>query len=192
MSFKLVPSIWMEPSQQSVNLKRVCRMVDFPAPVLPTTPTFIPACATKLSPFNDGSMCSRYFMETPLNSTRPLLGHWFFESANTLSSLGFLSSSSDSSYVYWTIFCEDIIKWCTSVMNRTEMEKMTKTSRVICMDIMSNLFSISPLNAMAKADVAIAMYPQTKSIRMPIHRLMEPWQKVLFAELSKARRNYCL
>eukprot|EP00350_Pseudokeronopsis_sp_OXSARD2_P008658 CAMPEP_0170562656 /NCGR_PEP_ID=MMETSP0211-20121228/61721_1 /TAXON_ID=311385 /ORGANISM="Pseudokeronopsis sp., Strain OXSARD2" /LENGTH=92 /DNA_ID=CAMNT_0010879807 /DNA_START=512 /DNA_END=790 /DNA_ORIENTATION=+ len=71
-SFVFTPSISMLPSSSMfVNLKRACNMEDFPAPVLPTTPTFIPASTLKFTPFKEGGKWSLYFMITFLNSMFP-------------------------------------------------------------------------------------------------------------------------
>lgn len=57
----------ISPSHISVNYKRVLRMVDFPEPVLPTTPTFSPSLITNCKPFNTLSNSFLYLTDTFLN-----------------------------------------------------------------------------------------------------------------------------
>ena len=69
------PSITMEPPTISTIRLRLRQMVDLPAPVLPTTPTFSPGRALKVSWSRTTSVVGLYFKTTSLNSTSPLCGH---------------------------------------------------------------------------------------------------------------------
>ena len=48
-SFISIPSIYIEPDSSSIIRDKVKARVDFPAPVLPTTPTLVPGSTNKLS-----------------------------------------------------------------------------------------------------------------------------------------------
>ena len=72
MNFMLIPSIWMDPSQMSESLNRAYKIEDFPAPVLPTIPTFIPLCTSKVKSFSTSGKPSLYLIETSLKLTIPL------------------------------------------------------------------------------------------------------------------------
>jgi len=65
------------PSLLSDRRKRTYNIEDFPAPVRPTTPTFIPAYALKLKFLIDGSIDSLYFIVTSSKITSPKLGQAF-------------------------------------------------------------------------------------------------------------------
>ncbi len=56
----LIPSINISPSIASNNLSKVIVIVDFPAPVLPTTPIFYIEFIKKEILFNAGGSPSRY------------------------------------------------------------------------------------------------------------------------------------
>lgn len=92
-----VLSMVILPLQLSDSLNSVARIVDLPAPVLPTTPTFMPAYALKLRPTRDGSMVSLYFISTSLNSIWPPSGHCLLSLPTNSLSFFFTRSSSDSS-----------------------------------------------------------------------------------------------
>lgn len=64
-----MPSISMLPSKSSTMRLKLIQIVDFPAPVLPTTPTFIPAFTKKDKLRSTGSVVGLYFNVTFLNST---------------------------------------------------------------------------------------------------------------------------
>jgi hypothetical protein len=55
-----IPSIRIDPSIASSNLKRVIVIVDLPAPVLPTTPIFSKGFILKVILFRAGGSPSRY------------------------------------------------------------------------------------------------------------------------------------
>ncbi|KAH3687467.1 hypothetical protein WICPIJ_001577 [Wickerhamomyces pijperi] len=59
----LMLSISMWPSTGSIILKMAKASDDFPAPVLPTIPTFSPALMSKLMSFKTKSKFSRYLVE---------------------------------------------------------------------------------------------------------------------------------
>lgn len=69
-----IPDILMKESGSSsisIILNSAYNIVDFPAPVLPTQPTFIP-CATYIdNPFKTKPEKSLYLIITFLNSTVP-------------------------------------------------------------------------------------------------------------------------
>jgi len=69
------PSISIEPLSSSSRRDTVCDIVDLPAPVLPTIPTFMPCETTNDTPFNTSSVLARYLSDTDLNSILPVLGH---------------------------------------------------------------------------------------------------------------------
>ena len=77
-SFIFWPSIIISPSDNSHSLKRAYKIEDFPAPVLPTIPTFIFGCIVKLRFLILGSKVSLYFIDAFLNSINPLLGQSIF------------------------------------------------------------------------------------------------------------------
>ena len=91
------PSMMISPSKQGVNLNSVCRMDDFPLPVLPTIPIFCLGNAVKATLSIDGSISSRYFIETFLNSIFP--SDMNYLSLHTLS-YSFSKSSSEIIFVY--------------------------------------------------------------------------------------------
>ena len=55
-----IPSMKIDPSIASINLKRVMVIVDLPAPVLPTTPIFSKGFILKETFFKAGGSPSRY------------------------------------------------------------------------------------------------------------------------------------
>jgi len=69
-----MPSISIEPSNSSTILLKLIQTVDLPAPVLPTTPTFVPGSTTNVKCFRTAGVFGLYFSVTFLNSTSPLLG----------------------------------------------------------------------------------------------------------------------
>ena len=77
ISFMFCPSISTEPSLISHRRKRICKIELFPAPVLPTIPTFMPGCIVKLKFSIDGGRFSRYLIVTSLNSIPPRIGQSF-------------------------------------------------------------------------------------------------------------------
>ena len=52
-------------------------IVDLPAPVLPTIPTFIPGSTVKLKSLRTISVFGLYLNDALQNSTCPLYGHFF-------------------------------------------------------------------------------------------------------------------
>ena len=69
-----IPSISIDPSKASTILGIVRLIVDFPAPVLPTSPTFYPASTLKESPLRTSGRFFRYFNLISLNSISPFKG----------------------------------------------------------------------------------------------------------------------
>ena len=69
-----IPSILIEPLQSSIIRERASEIVDLPAPVLPTTPTFVPGITMKESSFSTISVFGLYFSYTLSKSIRPLFG----------------------------------------------------------------------------------------------------------------------
>ena len=67
-------SIEIDPYETSSILVRASARVDFPDPVLPTTPIFSPPATLKLIPFKTRSRLGRYFTSTVLNMIVPSLG----------------------------------------------------------------------------------------------------------------------
>ena len=65
------PSISIDPDSNSTILLRLKQIVDFPAPVRPTTPTFVPGLTLKLKSFKTTSVVGLYLRKTFLNSTLP-------------------------------------------------------------------------------------------------------------------------
>jgi hypothetical protein len=65
------PSISILPSVNSTILDRARHRVDFPAPVLPTTPTLCPGSTVKDSLCSTSSVVGLYLRVTSLNSTLP-------------------------------------------------------------------------------------------------------------------------
>ena len=66
----------MLPPNASVILKSTYRIVDLPAPVLPTIPTLKPASILHYKFLRDGSNPSLYLIETSSNVTSPFNGHF--------------------------------------------------------------------------------------------------------------------
>lgn len=56
----LMPSIMIQPPTGSIILKRVCMRVDFPLPVLPTIPFFIPPANVHEMPLKTSGICAAY------------------------------------------------------------------------------------------------------------------------------------
>lgn len=75
-SFEMsMPSISIEPDSSSTILENAMKMVDFPAPVRPTTPTFSPGAILRVKPFSTLSVFGLYLKKISLNSTSPFKGH---------------------------------------------------------------------------------------------------------------------
>ena len=66
----------MSPPNISTILLRLIDIVDLPAPVLPTIPTFMPGSTLKLKSFSTVSVLGLYFKDTFLNSISPLYGQF--------------------------------------------------------------------------------------------------------------------
>lgn len=71
------PSNRMSPESRSHNLNKHERRVDFPAPVLPTMPTFSPLLMFAVKSFKESGKSLRYLMFTELKVRSPVLGHPF-------------------------------------------------------------------------------------------------------------------
>jgi hypothetical protein len=69
-----VPSIRISPDSNSQRRKRVYKIDDFPAPVLPTIPTFIFGWITIERSLTLGSRVFLYLIVTFLNSIFPMSG----------------------------------------------------------------------------------------------------------------------
>ncbi|KAH3670506.1 hypothetical protein OGAPHI_001021 [Ogataea philodendri] len=69
------PSMVMLPSSRSTNLKKLVIMVDFPAPVRPTTPIFSPAFTWKETSSITLGRSGAYLIEMFLTSITPSEGH---------------------------------------------------------------------------------------------------------------------
>ena len=69
-----MPSISIYPANASTILGIARLIVDLPAPVLPTSPTFLPASILNERPFSTSGRCFRYLSRTSLNSTSPFIG----------------------------------------------------------------------------------------------------------------------
>jgi hypothetical protein len=65
------PSRYYDPGSVSYIRNKHCMREDFPAPVLPTTPTFSPYYILKETDFKAKGMSGRYLMERFLNYTVP-------------------------------------------------------------------------------------------------------------------------
>ena len=81
ISLMFSPSISIEPPQISTILVKARLRVDFPAPVLPTIPTFSPAPILTESPLSTSSVFGLYLSLTSLIKISPLCGHclsWTF------------------------------------------------------------------------------------------------------------------
>lgn len=59
ISLILTPSMVILPSFSSESLNKACKIVLLPAPVRPTTPTFMPGCTVKLKFFIAGGRFGR-------------------------------------------------------------------------------------------------------------------------------------
>ncbi|KAH3666043.1 hypothetical protein OGAPHI_004232 [Ogataea philodendri] len=68
------PSMVMLPLSRSTNLKKLVMIVDFPAPVRPTTPTFSPELTWKETPSMTLGRSGAYLIEMFLTSISPLDG----------------------------------------------------------------------------------------------------------------------
>lgn len=121
-------SIRILPSWSSQSLNSACKIEDLPAPVLPTIPTFIPACTLNLSYLMLGSSDSLYLMEAPSNSISPLTGQ--FCSIYFLSP-GFSMTSSLSISVYSINLWVDVIKLSIIPNILMAIEKTATTSVMI-------------------------------------------------------------
>ena len=65
------PSIQIDPFSNSTILLMAKLIVLFPAPVLPTIPTFYPPSTLKLKDFKTNSVLGLYLSSTSLNSIWP-------------------------------------------------------------------------------------------------------------------------
>ena len=119
-SFIFCPSISIWPSLNSTILKRAYRIELFPAPVLPTIPTFIPGSTSKLKFFRDGSKSSLYLIVILEKVIFPVCGH--FCAINFLS-LNFSISSSILSLVYSRALLVQTRVLLQSVISLIEIEK---------------------------------------------------------------------
>jgi len=81
----LIPSISILPEQSSTILDIERHMVDFPAPVRPTTPTLVPGSTTKLRFLSTSSVVGRYLKEALKNSIWPTDGHFLPSSLTSAS-----------------------------------------------------------------------------------------------------------
>jgi hypothetical protein len=82
-------SIEIFPVSASSILNKHKAKLLFPAPVLPTTPTFSPALTSNVIFFKDGSSSGRYFAENSTNFMFPFSGQF---------SLGLLVSTIQSAF----------------------------------------------------------------------------------------------
>jgi len=76
MDFESILSIKIAPFSISTILLIAKLMVLFPAPVLPTMPTFYPPSILKFRPLRTKSVFGRYLSSTSLNSIDPTLPHF--------------------------------------------------------------------------------------------------------------------
>lgn len=158
------PSISTEPSQGSTSLKRICKMELLPAPVRPTIPTFIPACISKLRFLTDGSSVGLYFIEMLLNLMAPFSGQPAFAASISLT-----SSSSWSNSVYFTIRCEEVIKFQSSASILIDTEKWTTTSVRFWRVKVRSVARMIPLKDRAKQVAENDTISTAMSKRMFIH-----------------------
>ena len=68
------------PEQISTMRDKAYEIVDFPAPVLPTTPILDPGSIYSVNPLRTSSVVGRYLNSTPSNSTAPSVGHFLTHS----------------------------------------------------------------------------------------------------------------
>ena len=71
----LISSIFIDPTSNPIILDNANDIVDFPAPVLPTTPIFSPGLISKDKPFKTKSAPGLYLKYTSLKSSFPYYGH---------------------------------------------------------------------------------------------------------------------
>jgi hypothetical protein len=71
------PSIIIYPLKDSKILSKDIIIVDFPLPVLPTTPIFSPAVNTTFNPLKTGSRFGLYLTQKSMKLISPLSGQTF-------------------------------------------------------------------------------------------------------------------